>query len=244
MTMTMKMKKHTIGKIGSVAAAAMAFAALPSTGLRGETSANVTATSNYVWRGATQNDDSAAIQGGFDYADPGGFYAGTWASNVDFGGGGEVEWDLYGGYSGEVENFGYDFGLIGYLYPDSDDADFYELSAAFSYLDFSFGLNYTISSDVSDTAAAEGFIDGDLYYYAGASFDLGDGFGLGATVGSYAFEDDGVGGAELDYTHFQLDLSKSTDDMGSVTLSASWAEEEANAGDDDLKIFVSWGTEF
>ena len=30
-------------------------------------SANLTATSNYIWRGVTQTDDQAAVQGGLDY---------------------------------------------------------------------------------------------------------------------------------------------------------------------------------
>lgn len=209
-----------------------------------QTSTNIAVTSNYVWRGATQTDDSAAVQGGIDYSDPSGFYVGTWASNVDFGGGGEVELDLYGGFGGEVEDFGYDIGLIAYLYPDSDDANFYEVALAVSYLNFFAGLNYTIGSDVSDTMAAEGFIEGDMYYYAGGSFDLGEGYSFGLTAGAYAFEDDGVGGADLDYTHVQLDLSKETEDFGTFTFSVSFAGDEANGGDDDPKVFVSWGKEF
>ena len=46
-------------------------------------SANVTLTSDYVWRGLGQTAGNPAIQGGFDYASDGGFYAGIWASNVE-----------------------------------------------------------------------------------------------------------------------------------------------------------------
>ena len=48
-------------------------------------SANVAATSNYLWRGVSQTGNAAAISGGIDYAADSGFYAGTWASNIDFG---------------------------------------------------------------------------------------------------------------------------------------------------------------
>lgn len=51
-------------------------------------SANIGAVSNYIWRGTTQTDDGAAIQGGLDVAHESGFYAGTWASNIDWEGGG------------------------------------------------------------------------------------------------------------------------------------------------------------
>ena len=47
-------------------------------------SANIGVVSNYVWRGITQTDDKAAVQGGVDYSHSSGFYAGTWVSNVDF----------------------------------------------------------------------------------------------------------------------------------------------------------------
>lgn len=216
-----------------------------------EFSANIAATSNYVWRGATQTDDNAAIQGGVDYAHDSGFYVGTWASNVDFGNGGEVEWDIYGGYSGEVAGFGYDVGVIHYAYPDSDDANFTELALGVSYAMFSAGIHYTIDSEVDDTTAgAELFIEGDLYYYVGASFEVAPTWTIGATVGYYDFEDDGVAGTDLSYSHVQLDVTKSAGDFGDFTFSVSKAGDEANIDgatgnpDDDIKVFVSWAKTF
>ncbi|EIC20619.1 TorF family putative porin [Thiorhodovibrio frisius] len=47
-------------------------------------SANIGAVSNYMWRGVTQTGDGAAVQGGLDVAHESGFYAGTWASNIDW----------------------------------------------------------------------------------------------------------------------------------------------------------------
>jgi uncharacterized protein (TIGR02001 family) len=47
-------------------------------------SANIGAVSNYIWRGVTQTGDQAAVQGGLDVAHESGFYAGTWASNIDW----------------------------------------------------------------------------------------------------------------------------------------------------------------
>ncbi len=47
-------------------------------------SANIGAVSNYMWRGVTQTQDGAAVQGGLDFKHQSGFYAGTWVSNVDF----------------------------------------------------------------------------------------------------------------------------------------------------------------
>ncbi len=203
---------------------------------------NIGATSNYIWRGISQTSDAAAISGGLDWSDASGLYAGTWVSNVDFGACCETsyELDLYGGYAGKVGDFGYDAGLIYYTYDQDDDANFLELALSGSWQFLSAGLNYTVSSDVEETAAAETFIEGDLYYYVGASFDLPQDFSVGLTLGSYSWEDDGVGGADLDYTHYQADLSKSAGDFGDVTLSLS----DTDIDNDDMKFFVSWSKTF
>lgn len=205
-----------------------------------EVTANLGATSNYVWRGVTQTADAAAIQGGIDYADDSGFYLGTWASNIN--GGEEV--DLYGGYAGEINDFGYDLGAILYAYPSADpDANFTELYGSLSYGVFSAGINYTIAGDTDDTEAGnETFIDGDLYYYVAAGMDLSDGWSLGGTIGHYDFTDDGVAGTDTAYTHLQLDVTKSAGDFGDVTFSISKADEES--GDDDPIVFISWGKTF
>ncbi len=47
-------------------------------------SANIGAVSNYIWRGASQTSDGPAVQGGIDVEHESGFYAGTWASNIDW----------------------------------------------------------------------------------------------------------------------------------------------------------------
>ncbi len=73
---------------------------MASTANAGEWSANVSVTNNYIWRGLTQSENEAAVQGGIDYASDSGFYIGTWASNVNYGGGDtfSYEHDIYAGY--------------------------------------------------------------------------------------------------------------------------------------------------
>ena len=99
-----------------------------------ESSANVAVTSNYVFRGQTQTDDGAAVQGGYDIqqSDDKGWYAGVWGSNVDKG----IEVDLYGGWKGVFGNqskMGYDVGAILYQYSDSIYTDVTEIYAGMSY---------------------------------------------------------------------------------------------------------------
>jgi uncharacterized protein (TIGR02001 family) len=50
------------------------------------TSGSVALSSEYVWRGVTQSDSEPAISGSFDLGHASGFYAGVWASSIDFDG--------------------------------------------------------------------------------------------------------------------------------------------------------------
>ena len=95
---------------------------------------NVGAVSDYVFRGFSQTSEDPAIQGGVDLTSVS-FYAGAWASNVDFGDDTDAEVDVYGGYRTEAGGFALDFGAIGYLYvgePDGADYNYAEFKAAAS----------------------------------------------------------------------------------------------------------------
>lgn len=230
-----------------------------------ELSGNIGVTSNYLWRGVSQTQDDAAVSGGIDYAHDSGFYVGTWASNVDFGttetvdvvdgmgnviGSAEVsqedeqyELDIYAGFAGSVGDFGYDVGVVHYAYPETDgDADFTELALAASFSVVTVGVNYTVDSEVDDGL----FTDGDMYTYVSAGIPLQQDWSVGFTVGHYAFDVDGdvIGGEKMDvdYTHYQADLTKSAGDYGDFTVTLSKAQEES--GDDETKFVLSWAKGF
>ena len=100
-------------------------------------SGNIALTTDYVWRGMTQNAGDPSVSGGFDLEDDSGFYFGAWAANVlasDGSATGSLELDGYLGYAGSLgENAGYDVGYIAYTYPGVDSWDFEE---AYIYFDF------------------------------------------------------------------------------------------------------------
>ncbi|MDD3055102.1 MAG: TorF family putative porin [Aliarcobacter sp.] len=109
-----------------------------------EVSGNVGATSNYIWRGMTQTKDKSSVNGGADLK-YNGFYAGTWASNVDFGTEANFELDAYIGYSNIINDFSYDFSYTKIMYPDShDESDFDEAKLTLGYLigDLTLGTSY------------------------------------------------------------------------------------------------------
>ena len=121
--------------------ASIAVFTLPVTGaIAAVSSANVALTSNYVFRGLTQTDDGAAIQGGYDIKqskDDIGWYAGVFASNVDNNIGDGLEIDLYAGWRaafGKQTNLAYDVGAIYYSYTDSNfSPDVTEVYAGVNY---------------------------------------------------------------------------------------------------------------
>ncbi|HEY0925738.1 TorF family putative porin [Brevundimonas sp.] len=120
----------------AAAAAALLAAAGSAQAQAPDVAWNVAVTSDYVFRGASQTDEEPALQGGVDLTFESGFYAGAWASNVDFGDDTDAEVDLYGGFRTEAGGFALDFGAIAYLYvnaPDlADDYDYVEFKAAAS----------------------------------------------------------------------------------------------------------------
>lgn len=203
-------------------------------------SANIGATSNYVWRGVTQNDDSAAISGGLDYSHESGFYVGTWASNVDFNGA-NAEVDLYAGFGNELDSgFAYDVGAIYYGYPGADDLggnedeiDFAEVYASVTFGPVTGGINYTVYKEDDDADT------NDIYYYVSASTEVAPTWSLGGTLGYYDFDESDA------YSHAQIDVTKDAGDFGEFTFSLSQIIDDDDLGlDDDLMVFVSWGKTF
>src|SRR5262245_30860905 len=78
-----------------------------------------TVTNDYDFRGISQSAQDVAIQASVDFAADSGFYAGAWASNVDFGDATSYETDLYTGFAGKAGSFGYDVGVVYYTYDES-----------------------------------------------------------------------------------------------------------------------------
>ena len=86
-------------------------------------SANVALATDYVFRGFSQTSEGPAMQGGFD-ATCGIFYAGVWASSLDWDAAFDTEWasiemDWYVGIKPMTGRITWDLGVIYYTYPNS-----------------------------------------------------------------------------------------------------------------------------
>src|SRR5690606_7342496 len=102
-----------------------------------EVSGNVALVTDYRFRGVSFSDGDIALQGGIDVGHSSGFYVGTWASSISGGTAfGELELDVYGGWSGDLGGVTVDVGLLYYIYPTGDapgvDTDYFEPYASVS----------------------------------------------------------------------------------------------------------------
>ena len=100
--------------------------------------------SSYKFRGISQTNNKAAIQGTFTITDKSGFYVSAWGSPNEFSGGTEI--DVYGGYSKTIAGFTLDGGGYGYIYPNFSDDSLYEIygdvSKSYGPLGFKVGVNW------------------------------------------------------------------------------------------------------
>jgi uncharacterized protein (TIGR02001 family) len=102
--------------------AALAGTASPALADWGVTG-SVAATTDYRFRGVSQNDRKWAPQGALNITGPDGWYAGTWASAVDFDDHADtsIEWDIWFGKHFDLGD-GWDLNVqpYYYAYPDHD----------------------------------------------------------------------------------------------------------------------------
>ena len=210
-----------------LACVASAALAAPALAQEVSVSGNVAIGTDYVWRGITQSNEDMAISGGFDL-EAGNFYAGTWASNVDFEDSSDtnIELDFYGGFTGDLsETVSWDVGMIYYTYPDADDLDY-------DFLEIYGGL----STELEGGLGLSGYLYWDpdnenIYVEAAAGYSFTDTVGVDASVGNYSFDGGG------DYTAFSLGLGVATP-VG-LDLDFRFWSADASGVDDSFVFTVS-----
>lgn len=140
-----------------------------------ELTGNVGIMSDYVFRGAFQEDASA--MGGLDYAHDSGFYIGTWAADVGEG----LETDLYFGYGGEAGDFSYSIGYTGYFYTDDFDSEYNELNLGIGYA----GLTLDVAVGTWDGIVGDPLTEDD-YVFTSLGYAFDSGFYI--TLGSWDYD--------------------------------------------------------
>jgi len=206
---------------------AVAVASLLSAGVmtaqvaNAEVSYNAAVVTDYVFRGATFSDNGVAVQGGADYSDKSGVYAGVWGSTVD-GGDDSFEYDYYFGYATEANGLELSAGYIAY---NGDDAGLTnaEVHANVVKGDISAGLYIDIEND------------NNMYLEGGYSMALPEDLGLDLHVG-YSLPDVGDNTLDLAAT-----VGKS---LEVVDLSATITYIDSDFVEDDVLFFLTASKEF
>jgi|EndMetStandDraft_5_1072996.scaffolds.fasta_scaffold149240_3 uncharacterized protein (TIGR02001 family) len=189
---------------------------------------NIGAVSDYRYRGISQTRLKPALQGGADYAFASGFYVGTWASTIKWikdweeaagvDAKGSVEWDIYGGYKGEIsKDFTYDVGVLTYYYPSNKlkdvpgfkNANTTEVYGALTYGPATLKYSHAVTN-LFGTADSKnsGYLD------LSATFDVGSGFSVVPHVGYQKIRggEGGFNNDDFSYTDYSVTLAK---DFGS-----------------------------
>ena len=203
------------------------------------TTFNVGVVSDYRYRGISQSGLKPALQGGADYSDPNGLYLGTWLSTIKWikdagkiagvdSGNTPAEWDLYGGYKGEISKaLTYDVGGLYYLYVNNKtgkisgaaNANTFELYGALTYGPVTAKYSHSLTNTF-------GFGDskGSGYLEVNASFDLGNGFSVAPHIGHQTIKHLGA----ASYTDYSLTLGKDFGNGFSLSAAAVGTDADKN----------------
>ncbi len=211
-----------------------------------DTSVSVALTTDYVWRGVSQNRNNPSLQASFDIAHDSGFYVGVWGANVDFGGQTppSLELDAYFGYGNETDFDGflplpvsYDISYLLYVYPSSSSSDVSEIifDLGVSPLEnLNLGISYAYGIEVEQALLGE-------YSNVAADYTLPDELGaitILSHVGYYNVKD----GTD-DYWDWKAAVAK---DFGAFNFELAYTDtDDANFGSlDDSKIIGTISTTF
>ncbi len=208
---------------------------------------NIGATSDYRFRGISQNDLDPAIQGGVDIAHSSGLYVGTWGSNVSDWAAGpytstKLEIDLYGGYKTEVAGVGVDVGAIAYMYPGSSSGETrsggdWRANTQEAYIGLSYGIatfktSYVLGKNYFASNGAGSDNSGTMYYDLTLAKEIMPKLTASAHAGYTDYKRDAYyqtnGGGKLSYADYNVGLAY---DLGNAfTLGAKYFWNDAKPG--------------
>lgn len=225
-----KMKLATMGLLGAMSLAGFAQPAFAdgeeSESAWGPFSATVAVTSDYRFRGITQSDNEAAIQGSIDFAQDW-FFAGVWASSLDFTGFGDpdtsLEVDLYAGFTGNLsENTTGTLKAVYYAYPDEGDYNYWEIIGSLGH-DFgkaSAAIELAYSPDYFNESGDALALTGTLAVPLWSELWIFDGgIEASAHLGEQWFEEAGL----IDYLFYDIGVSASA---GVFTFDARYVDTD------------------
>ena len=185
--------------------------------------------SEYIFRGVPQADSSPFVGADIEHA---GFFAGIWGADVEQAGiaaplqdeGEGLEIDYYGGYSGNVGEFGFGVGATWYTYTDDFDDEYLELNLNGSWR----FLSVDVAIGEYDNGA-DPTLDYQFYSVTG---EYNKFYG---TVGIFADDFDG----EYYEVGYADTLSVGDVDLFDYSFAAIYSSDDLLGGDDDTSLVLS-----
>ena len=224
----MNLKSKLVLALLATSSAAFAQTA-PAAPAAPEVTYNVGVVSQYRYRGLAQTKGDPALQGGVDYANANGFYAGAWGSTIKWikdsaNAAGEtkgpVELDLYGGYKFEAVGVAYDVGFLRYEYVGNtlknSTAGYGNANTNEVYGSATYGVATLKYSDSLTNLFGNLNSKHSTYWDLSATFDLGSGYSLVPHIGRQTVKNHD----DLSYTDKALTLNKDLGDGLSASVSA------------------------
>ncbi len=205
----------------------------------GPFTANIALTSDYRFRGQSQSQGELAVSGGIDYTGDSGFFAGVWASNVDFNDAADtyLEVDLYAGFTGALsDNTTGTIKAVYYWYPTADylpganEYDYFELigSVAHDFGGFSGTLEVAWSPDYFFESGSSVELAGGLSVPIADNFWVFDGGVSASGRLGYQWIDDNATFGTPDYAFYDIGVSAK---ISNVTLDVRWVDTDLERAD-------------
>lgn len=180
----------------------------------------VSAVSDYLFRGVSQTDEKPTLQGNLTWSAASGFYVGGDVSGVDYGPGDPwLELDYVVGYGRDFgQSMALDLSLNRYTYIGASELDYNELIATATLADaYSLTVGYTNNIWNTDTTG--------WYYAAGAEWALPADVTLSASAGRTRFGDN-LAVEASDYTDWSVAVARS---FGLAEVSLGYFGTDAKA---------------
>ena len=191
-----------------------------------EITSTATLTSDYVWRGLTQNSHESAVQGDFKYTHKSGFYGSIWATSL---GGSESghEVDTTIGYDYKIDD-AHTIGLsyVDYTYTRKLSTNFQEV--ALNYSGKWFDLMYAVSQNYGgddDNGEATYLNISRSFVCEKSNMALNLAYGM-TTIG----DDDKWTGGHTSYNDFKIGIAKTKGDFTTELFYTGTTGRETAAG--------------
>jgi len=248
----------TLSAIALAAAATLSSGAMAQTAPADVPSVTITPnigiTSDYRFRGISQNNKNPALQGGVDVAFKEGFYLGTWASQVsDWAAGPKgdnLEVDFYGGFKKEISGLTFDFGAIAYMYPGSkkgasDNSNYLanteEVYVGVTYGPALFKVNYVVGDNYFASTNSTKSARGTKYYDLTLTQEIAPKLSVVAHAGYTDYKEsaaysDYIAAGKFSYADYYVGL---TYDLDGMIISGKYHTNDMSAGS---KAYATAGT--